>query len=52
MVFVTTTSPSPGVADRIALLRDGIIVETGPSRVLDPQHPYAHGLLDNTEMTS
>lgn len=36
------------VADRIAVMYGGRIVEEGPSRALlrDPRHPYTRGLLD------
>ena len=36
------------VADRIAVMYGGRIVEEGPSRILlrDPRHPYTRGLLD------
>lgn len=56
MVFVThNIALARHVADRIAVLRDGLIVETGTvDEVLDsPQHPYTRDLLDNTpRMTS
>lgn len=39
------------VADRIAVMRDGRIVETGPAEALvaDPAHPYTRELLDASE---
>jgi peptide/nickel transport system ATP-binding protein len=39
------------VADRIAVMRAGEIVESGPAERLlaDPQHPYTHELIDASE---
>jgi peptide/nickel transport system permease protein len=36
------------LCDRVAVMRDGVIVETGPVRQIlhDPRHPYTRALLD------
>src|SRR5207249_4035265 len=36
------------LCDRVSVMRDGVIVETGPSRSIfrDPRHPYTKSLFD------
>ena len=48
MLFISHDLPVVGqIADRIAVMRHGLIVEQGPARELltAPQHPYTQGLL-------
>ena len=49
MLFIThDLRVAAQVADRIAVMRRGEIVETGPTAAIfrDPQHPYTRELLD------
>ena len=51
VIFVThDVGVAVEIADRIAVMYGGRLVETGPVRQImqDPRHPYTHGLLTST----